>query len=94
MSFLLVWLIRTGGTVEHRPPAEHLRDAAPCPAAGRSATTAATGTEFPAVRLAVLAALIIADPGRIDRQKTWLRVVTGAVIAFITVINLLAVIHL
>jgi hypothetical protein len=46
------------------------------------------------LRLALLAALIIADPGRTDRQKTWLRVVTGAVIAFIMVINLLAAIHL
>ena len=44
---LLVWLIRTSGTVEHRPSAEHLCDAAPCRAAGRSATTAATATEFP-----------------------------------------------
>jgi hypothetical protein len=36
------------------------------------------------------AVLIIGDPGRIDRQKTWLRIVTGAVIAFITVTKLLA----
>jgi hypothetical protein len=48
----------------------------------------------PAVLLALLAALIIGDPGRIDRQKTWLRIVTGAVIAFITVTNLLAAVHL
>ena len=44
----------------------------------------------PAVLLALLAALITGDPGRIDRQKTWLRIVTGAVIAFLTVANLLA----
>ena len=48
----------------------------------------------PAVLLALLAALIIGDPGRIDRQKTWLRILTGAVIAFITAANLLAAIHL
>src|SRR6266478_8953472 len=48
----------------------------------------------PAVLLALLAALIIGDPGRIDRQKTWLRIVTGAVIAFLTVANLLAAVHL
>ena len=42
----------------------------------------------PAVLLALLAALIIGDPGRIDRQKPWLRTVTGLVIAFITVANL------
>jgi len=45
---------------------------------------------FPAVLLALLAALIIGDPGRIDRQKTWLRIVTSAVIAVITLANLLA----
>jgi len=49
---------------------------------------------LPVVLLALLAALIIGDPGRIDRQKTWLRIVTGAVIAFITVANLLAAIRL
>ena len=43
---LLVWLIRTSGTAEHRPPAGHLGDAAACRAAARSATTAATGAEF------------------------------------------------
>src|SRR5271167_1985847 len=48
----------------------------------------------PAVLLALLAALIIADPGRIDRQKPWLRIVTGAVIAFLTVANLLAAVRL
>ena len=44
----------------------------------------------PAVLLALLAALIIGDPGRIDRQKTWLRVTTGIMIAFLTVANLFA----
>src|ERR1700723_4106558 len=44
----------------------------------------------PAVLLALLAVLIVGDPGRIDKQKTWLRVVTGVVIAFLTVANLLA----
>ena len=45
---------------------------------------------LPAVLLVLLAVLIIGDPGRIDRQKTWLRIVTGVVIAFITLANLLA----
>ena len=44
---LLVWLIRMSGKVEHRQPAGHLCEAAPCLAAARSATTAATGSEFP-----------------------------------------------
>ena len=43
---LLVWLIRTSGTVEHRPPAGPLGDAVGCRAVGRSAATAATGAEF------------------------------------------------
>ena len=48
----------------------------------------------PAVLLALLAALVIGDPGRIDRQKPWLRIVTGVVIAFVTVANLFAAAHL
>jgi hypothetical protein len=44
----------------------------------------------PAVLLGLLVVLIAGDPGRIDRQKTWLRVVTGVVIAFLTVANLIA----
>ena len=43
---LLVWLIRTSGTAEHRPTAEHL-EATARHAATRSATTAAVGTGFP-----------------------------------------------
>jgi Mn2+/Fe2+ NRAMP family transporter len=48
----------------------------------------------PVVLLALLAVLIAGDPGRIDRQKTWLRVVTGTVIAFITVASLLSAVRL
>jgi Protein of unknown function (DUF2637) len=44
---LLVWLIRTSGTPEHEPSVEYASDAAPCRPAERSATTAATGTEYP-----------------------------------------------
>jgi hypothetical protein len=42
----------------------------------------------PVVLVTLLAVLIIGDPGRIDRQKPWLRAVIGIVIAFITVANL------
>jgi hypothetical protein len=45
---------------------------------------------LPAVLLGLLAALIIGDPGRIDRQKPWLRIITGAVIAVLTLANLFA----
>jgi hypothetical protein len=48
------------------------------------------GWVVPAVLIGLLAVMIVADPGRIDRQKTWLRIVTGVVIAFLTVANLLA----
>ena len=44
----------------------------------------------PAVLGGLLAALILGDPGRIDRQKSWLRVLTGAVIACVTLANLAA----
>ena len=44
----------------------------------------------PVVLLVLLAVLIIGDPGRIDRQKPWLRVITGIVVAFITLANLFA----
>jgi len=48
------------------------------------------GWVVPAALILPLAALIAGDPGRIDRQKTWLRVLTGILIAFITLANLLA----
>jgi hypothetical protein len=48
----------------------------------------------PAVLLALLAALVIGDPGRIDQQKTWLRILTGTLIAFTTGANLFAAAHL
>ena len=52
------------------------------------------GWVVPAVLLALLAVLIAGDPGRIDRQKAWLRITTGVVIAFITVANLSAAVRL
>ena len=44
----------------------------------------------PVVLFVLLAVLIAGDPGRIDRQKTWLRLVLGITIAFLTLANLLA----
>ncbi len=49
---------------------------------------------IPVVLLALLALLIAGDPGRIDRQKAWLRVVTGILIGVIAVANLLAAVRL
>ena len=43
---------------------------------------------LPAVLLVLLAILIIGDPGRIDRQKPWLRTITSVMIALLTLANL------
>jgi hypothetical protein len=48
----------------------------------------------PSVLLALLAVLIVGDPGRIDRQKTWLRIGTAAVIGIMAAANLLAAVRL
>ncbi len=48
----------------------------------------------PAVMFTLLVTLVVGDPGRIDRQKAWLRVVTETVVAFITASNLYAGVHL
>jgi hypothetical protein len=42
---------------------------------------------FAVVLVALIATLIIGDPGRIDRQRTWLRVLTGVLIGVITLVN-------
>lgn len=44
----------------------------------------------PAVMVTLLAALIAGDPGRIDNQRSWLRVVTALIIVGITGANLAA----
>ncbi len=52
------------------------------------------GWVVPVVLLGLLAVLIVGDPGRIDRQKPWLRVVVAITIAFITVATMLAAVRL
>jgi hypothetical protein len=47
-----------------------------------------------AIPTVLLAALIAGDPGRIDRQRPWLRIVTGTLIALITLTNLYAAVRL
>jgi uncharacterized membrane protein len=49
---------------------------------------------FPAIVVVLLAVLVIGDPGRIDRQKAWLRIATGIVIAVITLANVSAAVRL
>ena len=46
----------------------------------------ATVVAYPAFLLVLLGILIVGDPGRIDREKRWLRVTTGVMIAVITVV--------
>jgi hypothetical protein len=43
--------------------------------------------EFLVVLVILMAALIVGDPGRIDRQRTWLRWLTGVLIGVITLVN-------
>ena len=49
---------------------------------------------FVAIRVALLAVLISGDPGRIDRDSTWLRVMTGTLIGLISAVNAAAAIRL
>jgi hypothetical protein len=49
---------------------------------------------FPAVVIALVAVLIVGDPGRIDRQKHWMRITVGAVIVLIAVANLFGAVRL
>lgn len=42
---------------------------------------------YPAFLVAFLAVLIAGDPGRIDRDRRWLRVTTGLMIALTTTVN-------
>jgi hypothetical protein len=46
------------------------------------------------VVVALLAALIIGDPGRIDRDAGWLRVLTGTMIGLISLVNAIAAVRL
>lgn len=47
-----------------------------------------------AVELILVAVLVVGDPGRIDRDSTWLRVLTGTLIGLITLVNAAAAIRL
>ena len=42
---------------------------------------------FIVILVALLAVLVIGDPGRIDRDSTWLRVMTGTLIGVISAVN-------
>jgi hypothetical protein len=49
---------------------------------------------YPTVVLGLLLVLVIGDPGRIDKRDPWLRIVTGVLIAFISLVNAASAIHL
>jgi hypothetical protein len=49
---------------------------------------------FILVVVALLAAIIIGDPGRIDRDNGWLRALTGTLIGLISVVNATAAVRL
>ncbi len=49
---------------------------------------------LPLVLVVLLATLIVGDPGRIDRNSTWLRVTTSTLIGVISLANAAAVIRL
>ena len=42
---------------------------------------------YPAFMAVFLVMLVVGDPGRIDRQRKWLRVTTGLMIGLITLVN-------
>lgn len=49
---------------------------------------------YPVIGIGLLLILVIADPGRINNRAVWLRVVTGLLIASITLANAFNAIHL
>jgi hypothetical protein len=49
---------------------------------------------YPTVVFGLLLVLVIGDPGRINKRDPWLRVVTGALISFISVVNAFSAAHL
>src|SRR5215469_15099764 len=65
-------VLLTGALRIFLPPQLRLNDARPL---------------FAVVLVVLIVALIVGDPGRIDRQKTWLQVLTGVLIGVITFVN-------
>src|SRR5215475_8650645 len=49
---------------------------------------------FGTVVVVLLAVLIVGDPGRIDRDSAWLRVMTGTLIDLISAVNAAAAVRL
>ncbi|MFZ0322962.1 MAG: hypothetical protein WAN48_02395, partial [Actinomycetes bacterium] len=49
---------------------------------------------YPVFLTAFLAVLVVGDPGRIDRDRHWLRITTGMMIGLITIVNAVAALRL
>lgn len=49
---------------------------------------------LPWIVMALLVILIVGDPGRIDRSRPWLRVLTGVLFGFITIANAYSAVQL
>ena len=49
---------------------------------------------FAVIVVVLLAVLVIGDPGRIDRDSAWLRVMTGTLIGLISAVNAVAAVRL
>ncbi len=49
---------------------------------------------FPFVIAVLLGVLVLGDPGRIDRESRWLRILTGTLIGLITVVNAASAVRL
>jgi hypothetical protein len=49
---------------------------------------------FIVILVALLTILVVGDPGRIDRDSTWLRVMTGTLIGLISAVNAVAAVRL
>ena len=49
---------------------------------------------FVLILVVLLGIIIIGDPGRIDRDSTWLRILTGSLIGLISVVNAAAAVRL
>lgn len=53
-----------------------------------------TRVGFPVLLAVLLLVLVVGDPGRIDREVRWLRIVTGVMIALITAMTLMSAVRL
>jgi hypothetical protein len=56
--------------------------------------TQGSAVVYPVELAILLGVLVIGDPGRIDRDKRWLRIVTGTMIGWITIVTVVSAVRL